>query len=280
MLRADAIATLYLVHPVRKRISSNKGKVPILMYHSVSDSVREHTHPYYRTVTNPEVFAQHMKYLHENGYSAVGLQEAVRCVEDSSNVRRQPVVITFDDGFRDFATHAFPILQKYGFSATVFLPTAYIGGDAREFKGIACLTWGEVRELRKAGIEFGSHTVTHPQLRSMKAEDVGYEVRASKETIEDELGCVVKSFAYPYAFPETDKLFTRRLRNTLEAVGYESGVSTIIGTADRSDDRFFMRRLPMNSCDEIRLFRAKIEGAYDWLHTVQYFAKAIKQFSK
>ena len=74
------------------------------------------------------------------------------------------VVITFDDGFRDFYTAAFPVMQEHQFTATVFLPTAFIGEDRRSFKGAECLTWEEVRRLRRAGVQFGSHTVNHPRL--------------------------------------------------------------------------------------------------------------------
>ncbi|MDQ2844695.1 MAG: polysaccharide deacetylase family protein, partial [Acidobacteriota bacterium] len=66
------------------------------------------------------------------------------------------------------------------------------------------------------------------------------------------------------------------LRASLERAGYEHGVSTILGTADASGDRFFLRRLPVNSCDDTRLFRAKLEGGYDWLHGLQYAAKQMK----
>jgi peptidoglycan/xylan/chitin deacetylase (PgdA/CDA1 family) len=185
------------------------------------------------------------------------------------------MVITFDDGFQDFYASAFPILSRYGFSATMFLPTAYIGVTSRSFNGRECLTWGQVRELERAGIEFGSHTVTHPQLKTLDSAAVAYEVRTSKAMIEQELGCAVKSFAYPYAFPEADRPFTKRLRGMIDEAGYENGVSTILGTADRAGDKLFMKRLPMNSCDDARLFRAKLEGAYDWLHTIQYASKLV-----
>lgn len=186
------------------------------------------------------------------------------------------MVITFDDGFRDVYTNAFPVMSEYGFSATVYLPTAFIGTAARAFKGTECLTWDEVRELHKAGVEFGSHTVTHPQLRSVRAAEVEYEVRCSKETIEQELGSPVTSFAYPYAFPETDRAFTRQLGKLLEEAGYENGVSTVVGRAARIDNLFFMKRLPINGADDDHLFQAKLDGAYDWLHTVQYAAKLMK----
>src|SRR5439155_15033721 len=104
-------------------------------------------------------------------------------------------------------TDGFPTLSKLGFNATVFLPTGYIGRVARTFKGKKCLTWNEVRELHRAGVEFGSHTVTHPRLTSLTVKEIEHEIRSSKDTIEDELGARVRAFAYPYAFPEADVPF-------------------------------------------------------------------------
>lgn len=276
MLRGDALATLYFFHPLRKLSPSRRVRVPILMYHSISDSDESPTHPYYRTTTSPAVFARHMQFLHENNYLAVNPSDAVACIEASDLGAAQRVVITFDDGFQDFYTQAFPILSEYGFSATVYLPTAHIGAAPLTFKGKSCMTWSQARELRTAGIEFGSHTVTHPQLKSLDPEDVEYEVRASKDAIEQELGCSVTSFAYPYAFPETDRAFRDRLRENIERAGFENGVSTIVGTADQTGDKFFMKRLPVNSCDDVSLFGAKLAGAYDWLHSVQYASKLLK----
>jgi peptidoglycan/xylan/chitin deacetylase (PgdA/CDA1 family) len=135
------------------------------------------------------------------------------------------------------------------------------------------MTWSEVRELQRMGIQFGSHTVTHPHLSEMGVGDVEYEVRHSKAAIEERLGCAVTSFAYPYAFPEADRPFRQTLRSLLDESGYTCGVSTILGTADRSDDLYFLKRLPVNTWDDERLFKAKLDGAYDWLHTVQYASK-------
>jgi len=272
MLRADAFATLYLFHPLGK-FRLQKGRVPILMYHSVSNAGRETVHPYYQTRTTPDVFAQHMQYLSDHGYSTIGLSETINYLNGLAPEGKLPVAITFDDGFEDFYTNAFPIMNRYGFRPTVYLPTDFIGQSAREFKGSLCMTWDQIRELREVGVEFGSHTVTHPQLNSLKPDKMRYEIQYSKETIEQKLGCAVKSFAYPYAFPETDRGFTEQLRSQLDEAGYENGVSTIIGTAALGSDRFFMERLPANSCDDLRLFRAKLEGGYDWLHPMQHLKK-------
>jgi len=278
MLRADAIATLYFFRPLRSLISSGRCGVPILMYHSISDSVEASSkHPYYQTVTSPRVFEDQMKFLRDNGFSSVGLGDAVRYLEAGGAGKIKPVVITFDDGFRDFLTNAFPVLERYGLSATMFLPTGFIGESTQRFKGIECLTWGEVRDLDRAGVEFGSHTVTHRQLRGLDWKDVEVEVRSSKATIEERLGCETVSFAYPYAFPETDRGFTERLRALLHNSGYCAGVTTVVGTAYGSD-RYQLRRLPVNGTDHRSLFRAKVGGSYDWLHTIQYASKLCKDW--
>lgn len=270
--RADRFASLYCFRPLQK-LRAGRTRIPILMYHGISDSDDSSRHPYYRTSTTPRVFAEHMRFLHESGYQSISLIEARRRISAGSATEDRAVVITFDDGFQDFYTAAFPVLSRFGFSATMFLPTAYVAHDVRKFKGVECMTWSHVRELQRAGTQFGSHTVTHPQLKNLGPEELEKEIRCSKESIEQELGSLVASFAYPYAFPETDRAFQRQLGDVLERNGYQNGVSTIIGTADRTGDRFFMKRLPVNSSDDNALFRAKLEGGYDWLHTLQYVSK-------
>jgi len=249
-------------------------KVPILMYHRVPKVDHCSTHPYYCTATAVAVFEQQVRFLQENGYRGVSVSEAFRAVQRPARDEGQKLVaITFDDGYQDFYTHAFPILNRYGYSATVFLPTAYIGDSSRRFKEEECLTWAQVRELRKVGVEFGSHTVTHPQLRDVGPERLREEVVGSKAEIEQRLGESVGTFSYPYAFPETDREFVARLRGVLQESGYQVGVSTILGRAVSSDNRLFMKRLPVNSHDDLPLFQAKLEGGYDWLHRVQYASK-------
>jgi peptidoglycan/xylan/chitin deacetylase (PgdA/CDA1 family) len=272
--RVDRLAALYVARPLMRYVAKSIS-VPILMYHSVADHQDTAMHPYYRTVTSPQVFGEQMQYLHDNGYHTIGLGELSSRFEHGIDSAKC-VIITFDDGYSDFYTHAFAILEKHGFTATVFLPTNFIGNYRLRFKGKCCMSWNEARELRKLGISFGSHTVTHPQLRSLDEQSANEELVASKRTIEQELGSVVESFAYPFAFPEHEARFKTRLRESLRRSGYLNGVCTSIGRVDRNADRFFMRRLPVNSCDDVRLFEAKLAGAYDWVFRPQYWVKMAK----
>ncbi len=275
MPRIDRLATLYCAHPLMRIFDENgSNSVPILMYHSISDSLFGMSHPYYQINTSPEVFARQMKWLRNSGFRTLDLTEAHAALESGEDVSKT-VVITFDDGYRDFYTDGMAVMKQCGFSATIFLATSRIQDKSVRIEGVDYLTWSEVRELHAQGIRFGSHTVTHPDLRSLNLEQLDYELGYSKEVIEQKLGATVESFSYPFAFPEEDKGFTRFLVDILENHGFQNGVSTIIGRARLGDNHLFLPRLPVNSWDDPDLLRAKVEGGYDWLHWLQWLNKFI-----
>jgi peptidoglycan/xylan/chitin deacetylase (PgdA/CDA1 family) len=275
MPRLDRMATLYFSFPLKRLIGrTGADRVPILMYHSVSDNLFGKKHPYYQINTSPHIFARQMKWLHEAGYHTLNLGK-LRDAFENGGVPPKTVVITFDDGYEDFYTDAFPSLRRYGYTATVFLATGRIQDTPARIEGADYLTWHEVGELHREGVEFGSHTVSHPDLRSLGPEEIDYELCFSRDTIEDHLGAPVRSFAYPFAFPEEDRSFVRFLEDQLKSYGFESGVSTVLGRAESSDSRFFLPRLPVNSWDDYPLFRAKLEGGYDWLHWPQWLHKYV-----
>ena len=266
-------------------------RLPILMYHSISHD-RETGHPYYWINTSPALFAQHMQYLADHNYQVISLSHAVEMIRGfSPTTKHQPlntkaVVLTFDDGFEDFYTHAFPVLRRHGFTATVFLPTDYIGNGRPTLRGKAHLTWDRVRELSAAGITFGSHTCSHPQLHDLGPEEITRELSTSKQTIESQLNVSagqprgVDSFCYPYKFPEHDIQFVSTLSKVLRSVGYDCCLSTRIGTTHSADDLFALRRVPINSADDQALFAAKLSGAYDCMATLQALSKKARSAGK
>src|SRR5437879_13001535 len=106
----DRLATLYFFHPVLRLISlPRKVRIPILMYHSISEVDENHAHAYFKTATSPHTFAKHLKFLHVNKYSVITLNDLMRYIESAESPPGKCVVITFDDGYRDFYTHAFHI---------------------------------------------------------------------------------------------------------------------------------------------------------------------------
>lgn len=307
-MRFDRFITLNLVQPIRRslchlrsinpRSPTPSGFIPILMYHSISNDSEVSVGPYYKTNTSPAVFRRHMEFLRGEGYHTLSLEQALELQEhglasfDGKDQASRPkptepsispafpsrcVVVTFDDGYRDFYTEAFPALREHGFSATMFLPTSLIQNPRRSFKGKECMTWDEVRELDKAGMHFGSHTVTHPKLVELSWPEIRSEVSESKSQIEQQLGHPATTFAYPFAFPQMDKQFVLNFTTELREAGYQCCATTEVGRLKAGDNPYRLKRLPVNSLDDPSLFRAKLDGSYDWLAAPQAWIKQLKR---
>jgi peptidoglycan/xylan/chitin deacetylase (PgdA/CDA1 family) len=312
-MRADRLLTLNFVRPFRRALSllavhrpSPIANVPILMYHAISDEREADVLAYFQTTTTPAAFALQMKVLRRLGYRGVSLREGLELFnrhDDPSRVqsslsggesgpaRCKCVVLTFDDGFQDFYTSAIPVLKQYGFTATVFLPTAYLGDTAgrfrrepsampRAFLQKKFLTWDQVRELHQYGIEFGSHTVSHSKLVELSWKEIQSELQDSKLEIELRLGAKVQAFAYPFAFPQSDQSFVRRFKRLLAEVGYTSCVTTEVGRVSAGSDRYRLKRLPVNSLDDSALLQAKLDGSYDWIALPQAMVKMAKAWCR
>lgn len=272
-MRWDRFVTINIFPKVRRDPDrSNPSVIPILMYHSISDLSERISHPYYETKTSPRVFEEHMKFLRERAYSSIGINEIPSVIKNENGSGRV-VIITFDDGYRDFCDNAFPILEKYGFKATVFLSTALMGSKRSALLGKEIMSWSDASQLQKEGIIFGSHAVNHPILKKLTLKDLEYELRISKEEIESRIGKFVDSFSYPYAFPEEHPIFVKKYIDILSKCGYRFGVTTIVGRYHIGDNLFAMKRIPVNDYDDRMLFQAKLQGNYDWVHAPQYLRK-------
>lgn len=172
----------------------------LLVYHQISD-LPPKLDPY-RISVPPEAFARHMAYLAENNYTSLTLADAAEKMRAGEPLPPRSIVITFDDGYRDNYTNALPVMREYGMTGTIFLVADRVGTSA-EWDGdigrqLPLMTWDEIREMRDYGVEFGSHTRTHPPLDTLEPDKIQWELATSKQIIEDNLGEPVKTLAYPY----------------------------------------------------------------------------------
>lgn len=174
---------------------------PAIMYHRVVDSFQG-PDPYALNLTAEQLDGQ-LRYLKEKGYQSVSPLDAIAIATGQrERPAFKPVVLTFDDGYMDFMTHALPLLREHGFTAMVMLISDRIGGRNEWDEGRAPQTGlmgeAEIREAAAAGILFGSHSLTHPHLAGLDPETARAEVADSKKSLEDLLGTRVDIFCYPY----------------------------------------------------------------------------------
>jgi len=188
-----------LLGSARQRWRRDRGDAvypssPVLMYHSIARIDRDLN----RVCVSPERFAQQLDWLHRNGLRGVSIRELCQARERGAASRL--VGLTFDDGYQDFATSALPILERYGFTATLFIVAGLLGGENEWDDGqrLPLLDKDELREVRARGIEIGSHGLSHVPLAGLDHATLRREVQDSRELLSGLLGEPVGGFCYPY----------------------------------------------------------------------------------
>ncbi len=167
----------------------------ILTYHSISDGPP----PLH---ISPALFAEQMLWLHDRA-RVVALDDVVMALLHGRPLPERTVVLTFDDGYRDFYFEAAPVLQRLRLPATVFLATAFCGTESRAMPQgwrpqRPMLDWAQVTELAREGLQFGAHTITHPALPELEHEQANHEIAGCKLELEQRTRKKVDYFAYPF----------------------------------------------------------------------------------
>jgi peptidoglycan/xylan/chitin deacetylase (PgdA/CDA1 family) len=220
-------------------ISTKKQKIPILMYHSISS----YASPRFRScIVSPEVFDEHLLYLERSHYTSVTVTQFVQAMaRGGEGLPPRPMILTFDDGYADFYTEALPALRRHGFTATLYIATAFIGGTSRWLQHMGeglrpMLTWDQLAEISASGIECGGHSHTHPPLDMLPLSVAYDEIVRSKDLLEDHLGQQVASFAYPFGY------YNPRVRQIVQAAGYASACAVKRMVSSLCDDPYALAR--------------------------------------
>src|SRR5262249_31005923 len=222
--------------------SPHMTSCPILMYHAVArpqSSVED------SLCCDPQTFAGHMDYLHRHAYQVVPLARLVRAVHAGDDLPDRSVVVTLDDGLDCSCVTALPILERFGFRATVFVVSGLVGRTNEwlrpaGFPNRSMLSVADLRSLAAAGWDIGSHTATHPWLSKLPPEAARAEIGDSKARLEDMLGQAVVHFAYPYGD------YTAAVRDFVVEAGYVAACSTRWGRRHAKRQLFALRRVEIN----------------------------------
>ncbi|HET8651174.1 MAG TPA: polysaccharide deacetylase family protein [Gaiellaceae bacterium] len=225
----------------------------ILFYHRISDDRDE-------LAVSPHDFRRHLDYLASEGYRVVDVLEAADLL-DGGDPPARTVGLSFDDGYLDVAEQALPLLAERGFRATVFVAPAVIDGWATfDWYDLQppLLAWDEIVDLDREGtLRFEAHSLSHPNLLTLRDSAAQEEIAGSKAALEAHLRRPVLAFSYPSG------LFGLRERGLVAAAGYRVAVSCEPGTNSRGTDRLSLRRVQIDRRDGLLDFRAKLGGGHD-----------------
>jgi peptidoglycan/xylan/chitin deacetylase (PgdA/CDA1 family) len=219
--------------------------IPIMMYHQVT-----HTEKPQPNWVSPEHFEWQMAYLKDHGFQVIPLRELVDAITAGKSLPRKTAVITFDDGYANNYTNAFPILKKYGFPAIIFA-----AADKMNTEGY--LSWDHMKEMLAAGIEIGSHTRTEAYLPDLMAERQRNEIEASKDILEQNLGVAIDYFAYPISG------FSDEIKQMVKEAGYKAACATNRGHDRFNKDIFELKRVRFSDKD--------IRKDYMWIKLSGYY---------
>jgi peptidoglycan/xylan/chitin deacetylase (PgdA/CDA1 family) len=201
------------------------------MYHYIRNVDQGSDPMGYDLSVTPDDFAAQIQYLAKAGYTSLTMTELEEVRARRAPLPPKPIVLTFDDGYRDFYTNAWPVLRQYGFKATTFIITGVVGQQQY-------MTWDMIAELDGSGqIEVASHTVSHKDLPGLSDATARGEIFNSKQALEERLGHPVTSFCYPAGH------YSSRDAALVRQAGYTIAVTTQGGWSQAGQDAVLLPRV-------------------------------------
>lgn len=202
------------------------SQIPILMYHYIRDYTDQSDPTGIKLSVSPTSFNNQMKWLKDNNYQSVNPDY----LDKPYAISNKPVVLTFDDGYRDIYENAYPILKKYNFTGMFYIITNVVGSPAY-------MTWDMIKEMKNNGMNFGSHTVTHPDLSKATNQQIDFQLSTSTEKLKSELGTDITDFCYPSG-KYNDYTIAK-----LKELGYKTAMTTHTGIAKKDSNLFELPRI-------------------------------------
>ncbi|RUA16737.1 MAG: hypothetical protein DSY55_03515 [Clostridia bacterium] len=202
----------------------------------------------------PDIFRQHLNYLREQGYTTIHLQELISYLQTGRpELPEKPVILTFDDGYLDNYENAFPILQEHNMVATFFIITDFADRAATDPAYARYATWGQIRKMDKAGMEIGSHTRDHPDLRDRSDDFLVWQALGSSQTIEANIGKKPRVLAYPSGY------YDEKTVRVFHSAGFWGAVTIQPGVEHDSHRLFELKRLRITNETEVPQLTALLD---------------------
>lgn len=211
-------------------VTPKPAGIPILEYHKI-DAVDDAEGKEYNVP--PAEFEKQLAYLQAEGYTTITLLDYMKARKGKLELPAKPIVLTFDDGYEDNYTNAYPILKKYGFKGTIFVISSFLG------KNKNYITWDQAREMDADGINIESHTVDHKSMTDLTDDELREELVASKKKIEEELGHPIGYMAYPTG------TYNLHIAQLVKEAGYKAAFTIKYGNVDKASNIYALERVPI-----------------------------------
>jgi peptidoglycan/xylan/chitin deacetylase (PgdA/CDA1 family) len=226
-------------------------RVPILMYHHIADPPPGADPIRQDLSVSPQAFEAQLRYLVRSGYQPITLHDLIYHLTLSAPLPEKPIILTFDDGYEDNYTNAYPLLKKYGFVGTFFIVTEPVDKERAGY-----MSWTQIEIMSTHGMEIGAHSYTHPDLRSKSVDYIIWQAVGSKEAIEGRLQQPVRFFSYPSG------RYDEQVVNVLHSANFWGAVTIETGTYQSSRQPFELRRIRVRGGDTLSTFALKLN--LDW----------------
>jgi peptidoglycan/xylan/chitin deacetylase (PgdA/CDA1 family) len=250
----------------RARGEPSRPGLRVLFYHRVADAPDP-------LAISPRRFAGQMDLLSAEGYRVIDVVDAAGLLARGEPAQ-QVIALSFDDGYRDVAENALPVLERHGFRGTVFVATGVVDGSATFSwyrRQPPVLSWPEIVALdRGPTLSFEAHTVTHPDLRAVDDADAEREIAGSKAALESRLGRPVTGFCYPAG------LYGERERRLVQTAGYRVATTCEPGANPPRCDPLTLRRIAVDGGDRLSDFYAKVRGGHDRSSVLRAVYRAVR----
>ena len=225
--------------------------IPILAFHKIQKSF-----DFSITYITPRRFEAQLKYLTNSGYQSISLHEYIV----NKNINGKKVIFTFDDASTSVFEFAFPLLTKYNFKASIFVITQFVGKPNRwdyNFlkKGYGHCDWEQIRTLASKGWEVGSHTVSHPNLRALSNRQSWYEIKTSKNILEDRLQMPINIISYPFG------KYNERVLEKVKEAGYLGGCTLGYNYPHDQNFPYAIFRRGVYLAEPFKLFQLKLQNS-------------------
>jgi len=225
----------------------------IMMYHSVGDIGTSLDGYGDKLNVSRESFDRHMKFLKIFRYKVIPLTEFIERIKNGDKIPQGTVTITFDDGVKNNFEEAYPVLKKYNFPATIFIPTDFIGKDK-------FLDWDEIITMQNDNISIGSHSRTHAWLPALTDDEIRKELRDSKKILEKNIGTKITLLSYPLGG------FDDRVKRIAREEGYIGAVATNPGEKSSPKDPYALKRIRISeTANNPITFLVETSGYYTFI---------------